>query len=455
MYKKTVYLNNFESYVFDSIKWIWPLYICFIFYGSLLPFEYQYISFHNAIESFFHIPYLHLNMYSREDWVANGILYLPLGYLGCLVLTSRFFFIFRLFAVSCICISIAVIIEFLQLYFPNRTVSLNDLLAEVIGGFAGIFIFLLFGKILKSLFQKLLQDRDRAFHSLLIFYMIAYFFYCFFPFDFVLSIEELGRKLQNISFNQLLFSSSRSGLGNLFKIVAEVITILPIGIAMVVFGLRRFKTRSIIVIGLTVGSVIEFSQIFIVSGITQIFSIILKATGISLGYIFTARAYNVGFDWDAIVRVLKSKHIFVILWALYILALIFINWVGRGDFKIPSDFLNMIGALSFLPFYYHYKMAESQALFLVAAYFLVYLPSGILVATKVLIKEKYIDNQHLLFIFGVGLLLSAGFEFGKLFLEKNRPDLTNLIIGSLSAYTGAMMVMWIKFLFSNMKFDSK
>ena len=56
-------------------------YFAFIVYGSLIPFELRDYTFPEAIEAFRNIRYLNLGVASRGDWVANILLYIPLGFL--------------------------------------------------------------------------------------------------------------------------------------------------------------------------------------------------------------------------------------------------------------------------------------------------------------------------------------------------------------------------------------
>ncbi|WP_347258956.1 VanZ family protein, partial [Methylocaldum sp.] len=118
------------------------VYLVFVVYGSLVPFEYRAYTFDEAVKQFSAIQYLDLGIESRADWVANIVLYVPLSFLGCAWgvgirstgalrhLTALSIFVF--------CLAVAVAVEFTQIFFAPRTVSLNDLLAETLGSAGGI-----------------------------------------------------------------------------------------------------------------------------------------------------------------------------------------------------------------------------------------------------------------------------------------------------------------------------
>jgi VanZ family protein len=107
-------------------------YLAFVVYGSLLPFELRDLSFPQALQAFADIRFLDLDVASRADWIANIVLYIPLAFLGCTwAAGTRRLKVARSFAIGLVfvfCVSIAVTIEFTQLFFAPRTVSLNDLL---------------------------------------------------------------------------------------------------------------------------------------------------------------------------------------------------------------------------------------------------------------------------------------------------------------------------------------
>jgi len=57
-------------------------YAAFVVYGSLVPLAFRYRPLGEAWEAFVQTPYLQLDVGSRADWVANILLYIPLGFLA-------------------------------------------------------------------------------------------------------------------------------------------------------------------------------------------------------------------------------------------------------------------------------------------------------------------------------------------------------------------------------------
>src|SRR5688572_32979594 len=50
-------------------------------YGSLVPLEYRPLELAEALERFRQVPFLKLTVESRADWVANLLLFVPIGFL--------------------------------------------------------------------------------------------------------------------------------------------------------------------------------------------------------------------------------------------------------------------------------------------------------------------------------------------------------------------------------------
>ena len=64
------------------LSFVWLLAtLAFILYGSLVPLDFHPHSLAWAWEKFQQTPMLNLGIDSRADWIANGVLYLPAGFL--------------------------------------------------------------------------------------------------------------------------------------------------------------------------------------------------------------------------------------------------------------------------------------------------------------------------------------------------------------------------------------
>jgi glycopeptide antibiotics resistance protein len=116
-------------------------YLAFVIYGSLVPLDFRAMPMEQAFARFREIPWLDLGIGSRADWVANLLLFIPLAFIftGALIhqrSTATRVVVSLLLPV--LGFALAMGIEFTQLFFPQRTVSQNDILAETLGGFIGV-----------------------------------------------------------------------------------------------------------------------------------------------------------------------------------------------------------------------------------------------------------------------------------------------------------------------------
>ena len=57
------------------------LFTALAIYGSLVPLQYRPLEFAEALRRFRDIPMLQLSIESRADWVANVLLFVPIGFL--------------------------------------------------------------------------------------------------------------------------------------------------------------------------------------------------------------------------------------------------------------------------------------------------------------------------------------------------------------------------------------
>lgn len=187
-------INHKKIILFSGIG-----YMLFVVYGSLVPLNFHPLPLSKAISSFHNIPYLSLNINSRADWVANILLFIPLSFLWMSILHPKAKILNSTISSILIflcCLALSITIEFTQMFFPPRTVSINDVLAESIGAVMGILFWLYFGRdFLRWLSEmKLFQTPVSMAHRLLWLYLGGFLFYNLMPFDLTISITEIYHK---------------------------------------------------------------------------------------------------------------------------------------------------------------------------------------------------------------------------------------------------------------------
>lgn len=398
-------------------------YAAFVVYGSLVPLDYRPFPLDEALRRFAQTPFLTLGAASRADWIANGVLYFPLGALTAAVLIG---WLPRLAALAmalawAFCAALAVGVEFLQLFFPPRTVSLNDLMAEGIGAALGVLAAPRLGRWGGRLAQAVQALATQASHAPRVLagaWLAALVALALFPFDLVLSGAELAQRAASNNVAWLWVDDPRSGMLVLLRWLAEVAVVMPLGLAWA--WQRPLSLSRVALRGVVLGLAIELAQFFLFSGVSQGASVLSRVVGVVLGATWLRGAVRGG--WPALrALVLRAAP-----WGLlpYAGALLLAN----GWFRSPLHGLAGAAAtwqeLRLLPFYYHYYTSEAVALVSLLSVVAMYLPVAAWTWAR--------GGSAALAAGAVGLL-SLAVEGSKLLLGGMRPDPTNVLIAAAAA----------------------
>ncbi|MBM4296934.1 MAG: VanZ family protein, partial [Deltaproteobacteria bacterium] len=355
-------------------------YLGFVIYGSLVPLDFRPRPFDVALRDFYNIRYLKLGAASRADWVANILLYIPLAYLwlGALARDGKVFSqTFCSVIVFCFCVALSVAIEFTQQFFPPRTVSLNDLIAELLGTSAGILLWWTSGRRLRRLFELVTARGRNAAYAGSILYTSAYLVFSLFPFDFLISAQEIERKLAG-DYVSLMPSSARCGDGLRcgVKMMAEAVAVAPLGFLLSLLsrsgGWPLIKSGAWI--GFWLGIVIEGLQLFLASGSTLVASIATRIVGVAGGATAGVWLGRVS-PWPMLYLLAPSMPAAGMLYAALLFA---VTLLGKGPVLSVDRALERLSEIYFMPFYYHYYTSESAAMSSLIGVASMFLPIGLL-----------------------------------------------------------------------------
>lgn len=412
----------------------WVLYIVFVVYGSLVPLNFQPHAWDQAWAMFQNIQLIDVGVQGRADWVANGVLYMPVGFLTVTLLV-RFrthpTLALALFGSLLFSVLLAVTVEFAQLFFPPRTVSINDVVAESVGSILGAVSALRWSDRFRSFLATLTGNSDRLLAHLLKAYAIGYVAFSLFPYDFLVTVAELDWKLHSDGWGWFVATGSMrtNSMLSLSKLFAEALAVVPLGWMLGQLTARHhlWMPARAFVAGAVLGLIIEIAQFFIVSGVTQGISVLTRGLGMSAGLLL----------WNYHAR-LHPSHLASALrryslpaGALYLIALAALNGWFEHPWRGFDAAIYALNGVHFLPFYYHYYTTEQAALLSLASVCLLYAPIGILTWAT-----WFPPTLALL----IATLTAGLMETGKLFLEGQHPDPTNLLIAGLSAWATAKLV---------------
>ena len=417
-------------------------YLLFVVYGSLVPLDYHYHPWHEAWTQFAHIPYLSLGVAERADWVANIVLYVPLAFFFCAWTGRRTARGWPALSVFFVCAMVAVAVEFTQIYFPPRTVSLNDIVAEVIGSAIGIAIWWTAGERLARLWRVVEVGGPLAVRAALTLYLLAYLAISFFPYDFVVSWAELSAKLASHRDGWLIAPQSCvSGMRCAAKLGYEVLAVVPLGVLVGMLSARGRPghLRAALLWGALLGFVTESVQLFIDSGSAQGISILTRMAGAGAGLLLHDKLPV------PVLRGLKPylRPAVVVASALYLIFLAALQgWFTSAWLPLATG-LERISALHFLPFYYHYYTSEAVALVSLLRNAALYVPVGLACWGWQTGKGSggYGGGGWAAAL--LGGVVALGVESSKLFLPSQRPDPTNVLIGLASAGIAFAAATWL------------
>ncbi len=415
---------------------VWLAYITFVVYGSLLPFNFQPLSLDTAIEAFRNIRFLQLGIESRADWVANGVLYVPVGLLTARLLIAAFggrgwpLAVVLAMAFGAV---LAFAVEFTQLYFPARSVSQNDLIAECIGSVMGALAAPALMPWTERLLGAWRTGGQRLAQRLLEAYAVVYFLLCLFPYDLLLSAQEWQAKLGSDAWGWLLADSSlQRGWVAVLLLGVEVLMAAPYGVLLASRrGARRSGVGACLVLGCGLGLAIEVGQLVMASGITQGASVLTRGVGVALGAWCWRLWVGRGI---APIKSALGRH-GLALGLIYLVALLGVNgWFARPvlDMAAVSE---KWAALHLMPLYYHYFTTEAIALFSLGSVALMYLPVAV-------IGWSWQWRSATTLTAAAGL--ASVVEAGKLLLEGLHPDPTNIIIALAASWTALRLLALIE-----------
>lgn len=174
------------------------LYLCFLFYVSLVPFEYSSGTLAAAWSKAFEQPGSLLPAFSEADFVANILLGIPLGLLLIASFPQR-----RRPALQAVLGAAALLLavvaslglEFFQLPLHTRIASWYDVLAQGAGALGGIILWTVLRPSISGLLDPVqFTPRASGVHVLLLAYLLFLFLSNLLPLDFSLSPAEIFSK---------------------------------------------------------------------------------------------------------------------------------------------------------------------------------------------------------------------------------------------------------------------
>ena len=217
-------------------------FVALALYGSLLPLEFQAVSWDDALGRFRRIPWLSPSFESRSDWVANILLFVPIGFFAAAALRVDRPGRLRAIAVAAVvipaCTLLSLAVEFAQIWCPSRVPSQNDVAAETLGAAAGVALWSLCGRRMTGVAREYASSASprHKLDLLLQAYLAGFLVYCLLPLDLTISPADLWRKYRDGKV--LLVGIGGPPAEVPYVLLSKIATFVPVGLLASTWLLR-------------------------------------------------------------------------------------------------------------------------------------------------------------------------------------------------------------------------
>jgi glycopeptide antibiotics resistance protein len=425
-------------------------------YGSLVPLAYRPLEMNEAIERFRRIPYLEISTHLRADWVANILLFIPLGFFW---LGTISYGLGRVWSsglgllVAVASAGASVLLEFTQLWFPPRTVSQNDIIAETIGGAVGCVLWLFIGEHAVAWLApsgRRVTPKDRV-RRLLLAYCIGYALYSVMPLDITISISELYDKYQNGQMRLIPFTYRFESVFALaYSLVRDVLCLMPVGAyaAVCLLPARRAYNglgRSL-AFGMAYVVLLEFSQLLIVSRYTDTTDVVTGFFGVAAGIAVMRRGVNAVDEKSRSARPSSAAAAWAAAAAAFAVVLVLGYWYPYDfslDRAVARQRLDAFGTALFTPMYWGSEFNALGGIMLKTITFAIL--GGCLamaIAHAPLSRPARRTLQFLAVV--VCGALGLGIELGQILLPHRVAHITDVLLFGVGAALGVVGVSSIR-----------
>jgi VanZ family protein len=397
------------------------------FYGSVAPLHLHRMPFAEAVQRFREVLAQPIAVQSRSDWLANFLLLLPFGFcLMAAICCDRPYFAPPALLVTVVaCLVLATFVEFAQLYFPPRCSSVNDIVAQGIGGTTGAVAWLLRGQRLTVNARRLWNNFGArgTVQLLLSTYLFFLLIVQTLPFDFSLSPAELYHKYKEGRVHLLPFAATdATGLELVNKHFWNAALFAPVGVLLAYIPGRASRSGVVVfVLGLLIAAAIESAQLLALSRYFDTADILTGGASVLVSWLIARHCSGS-----------VTKPIFrVALVSTCLAALIFMEWQPFDFTPSLRQALLRLHQVSLVPFLDYLQGNYLNSLDDAIHKMLVFATLGLVLTPSVSPTKAII-----LFRWSLAVALVIVLEAGQLFLPTRYASVTDVLVGAGSSWIG-------------------
>jgi VanZ family protein len=437
-------------------------------YGSIVPLEYRPQSFADALAVFRDIALAPpTDLGARGDWVISVVLFGVLGF-GCMGMfcvdrrpaeawrTGPFIILAG--------VALSAGIEFLQTYFPPRTVSLNDLILQVVGACLGVVVWIVAGQRITNWARRLSSATGVAGLAKRLWpgYLVILIATQLMPFDFTISAAELAVKAEEGKISLVPFAVTiQRGIGDLIgKLFIHTLCFAPLGFLWVLATGRAATHRTnwlaVALLGVGFAALVEVLQLFVYTRFFDTTDILLGGAAVTLGW-WTGEAFSTRWH-EALAKPELSVSprwplgVWLSLIAVWLGLVMYFNWspfnftsdpaAFTGDSqRLPEHGMRRFALMPIVDYYWGNKYNALDQ-FLKKA--LSFAPLGVLITLS--FRRLYQPGSAWR-VLGLALAAAVILEAGSYFLPGRIPSSTDVLIACTGAFVGFALTQHIRVIF--------
>jgi len=396
------------------------VYVAFIVYGCLIPFQYsgwEQVAANLGDVSW--IPFVDSDgsRASIPDVVQNVLFFMPFGFLGFLCLKTEWRS--RVVRLSVLALLLSASVEALQLFTSDRTTSPTDVVTNVLGAVVGVASACVVATAAAWLPDRWRNDwLHRETFFLLSVATITVVLSMSQPFDFALDVGMLSSRIKLLVREPVSLSDTLRDEGVLW------LQFMLLGYsAQLFFGDVRRKRAVMLALAFSVllAVALEAMQLIITSRLPALRDMLVVSAGALVG-VFACRVLH--------VKLTKRVGVGLVLVATAIAAAI----AALSPFQFRSAMSGfMISGFNWIPFLAYYERTSFVALSNFIESMLIYFPLAFV--AQYVFKTKGVATKVVAFVVGCAMVL----EVLQGFVEGRYPDVTDV----LGALAGAVVGCWI------------
>ena len=412
------------------------IYAALLAHLLFIPYAFSPLPFDETLRRFTHLPWLQLGSDQNVALVSRGLMFVPLGLLLAAWVAPQprhSAALPALLVAGALGGLWAMGVNFAQLWFPARTVSLNNLVAEFFGVIGGGLLWNTLGATGLRWRRQLVSGGGISLQAALNGYVVLYLVASLTPFDFVTNAGELAEKAASDLYGAWIAPVSCGPAPCELKFLLTLLAAVPCGWW---FAARRRGAgsawRSAVPVALAVAILIELLHFLMVSGVSQGASVLLRASGMVLG----AGTYSWRHRFAALDLNRVGRPAAVALLLLNIAAVAYVaGWFRSPSLGVAAG-MARLGDIVWLPFFYQYYSPYQSTMYSTIVHVALYAPLG----AVCWLAARRRDRVELWRATLPAALIAWVAETSKVFLAGRLPDYTDILIAAVAA-TGALAIL--------------